>query len=76
MHGENYEAHVKVTQEWLDREFLEKPPEGQVVEWLSQTFVVPKKSVDFPWRGVGDMRARTARLGVSVISYQWLKTCL
>ena len=25
-------------------------------EWLSQTFVVPKKSADFPWRGVVDLR--------------------
>ena len=51
MHGEKCEAHVKVTQEWLDQKFLEKPPEAQVVEWLSLVFVVPKKSADFLWRG-------------------------
>ena len=55
MHGEKREAHIKVTQDWLDHKLMEKPPEGVQIEWLSQTFVVPKKSADFPLRGVGDM---------------------
>ena len=55
MHGEKYEAHVKVTEEWLEKK-LEKPKEGQFIEWLSQTFVVPKKSAEFPVREGVDMR--------------------
>ena len=40
----------------LDRKkFIERPSKG-LVEWLSQGFVVPKKSAKFPWRGVADMR--------------------
>ncbi len=55
MHGERYEAHTKVTQDWIDHKFIERPTKGGI-EWLSQTFVVPKKSPEFPWRGVVDMR--------------------
>ena len=65
MHGERGEAHKRVTQDWIDRGYLEPPVpvqsmDGNVVnkgggpgsfwapkcyncEWLSQTFVVPKK---------------------------------
>ena len=83
MHGEREEAHKKVTKDWLDHGYIERPTpvmeEGKFsgnwesensgkgqnfrpnhrnynCEWLSQTFVVPKKSVDFSWRGVVDMR--------------------
>ena len=45
MHGERKDALEKITQDWID-----------MTEWLSQTFPVPKKSGDFPWRGVVDMR--------------------
>ena len=55
MHGERKEALEKITQEWLDRKFIE-PATIKNVEWLSQTFPVPKKSATFPWRGVVDMR--------------------
>jgi hypothetical protein len=54
LHGERFEAHKKVTQEWWDRKFVERLPKGTVSEWLSVTFVVPKKSGE--WRGVVDMR--------------------
>ena len=55
MHGERKEALEKITQEWIDMKFIE-PATTKNSEWLSQTFPVPKKSVDFPWRGVVDMR--------------------
>ena len=45
--GEKNEALKKVTQEWLDKKFIEKPT-GRNCEWLSQAFVVPKKSDTFP----------------------------
>ena len=54
MHGERYDAHVKVTEDWLEHKFLE-PPTAKKCEWRTQTFVVPKKA-EFPWRGVADMR--------------------
>ena len=66
MQGERRDALVKVIQDWLKHKFLEPPiayeNQGGIpnkfthCEWLSQTFVVPKKSADFPWRGVVDMR--------------------
>ena len=55
MHGEREKAHLQVTKDWLTHNYLEKPFTGRM-EWLHQSFVVPKKSVDFPWRGVADMR--------------------
>ena len=55
MHGERKEALEKITQEWIDKKFIE-PATAQNAEWLSQTFPVPKKSATFPWRGVVDMR--------------------
>ena len=55
MHGERREALEKITQEWIDMKFIE-PATSKNTEWLSQTFPVPKKSGDFPWRGVVDMR--------------------
>jgi hypothetical protein len=53
--GEKNEALKKITQEWIDRGFIEKPTDRQN-EWCSQAFAVPKKSATFPWRGVVDMR--------------------
>jgi hypothetical protein len=53
--GEKDVAARKVTHEWIERGFLE-PPTQMNCEWLSQAFVVPKKSATFPWRGVVDMR--------------------
>ena len=53
--GEKQEALKKVTQQWIDQGFIERPKEKNC-EWLCQAFVVPKKSATFPWRGVVDMR--------------------
>ena len=58
MHGERRDAYAKVTQDWLDKGFIEPPPTGKS-EWIVQGFVVPKKSADFPWRGVVDLRGPT-----------------
>eukprot|EP00667_Euglena_gracilis_P000113 EG_transcript_113 len=55
MHGERKEALEKITQDWLDKKYIE-PATAKNSEWLSQTFPVPKKSNDFPWRGVVDLR--------------------
>ena len=55
MHGEREKAHLKVTEDWLTHKYLERPFSSNR-EWLHQSFVVPKKSADFPWRGVADMR--------------------
>ena len=52
LHGERQEAYKRVVQDWIDNEFIERPTKGRG-EWLSQGFVVPKKSADFPWRGGG-----------------------
>ena len=45
----------KITQQWVDAEFIERPTVRNC-EWLAQGFAVPKKSTTFPWRGVVDMR--------------------
>ena len=50
LQGERLEAHKKVTQDWADHWFIERPPKGTNMEWLSVTFVVPKKGKD-AWRG-------------------------
>ena len=55
LHGERKEALEKITQDWIEMKFIE-PATTKNVEWLSQTFPVPKKSASFPWRGVVDMR--------------------
>ena len=55
LHGERHDAYKRVVQDWIDNMFIERPTKGKG-EWLSQGFVVPKKSADFPWRGVADMR--------------------
>jgi hypothetical protein len=55
LHGERKEALEKITQDWLDKKFIE-PATTKNSEWLSQTFPVPKKSSEFPWRGVVDLR--------------------
>ena len=44
----------KITDDWVSKKFIERPT--RPVEWLSQSFAVPKKSKTFPWRGVVDMR--------------------
>jgi len=56
LQGERLEAHKVVTRDWADHWFIERPPKEQQMDWLSVTFVVPKKSKEFPWRGVVDMR--------------------
>ena len=61
MHGEKFEAYKKVAQQWLDMGFVEKPTVPNI-EWLSQGFVVPKKSDTFPWRGVADMRGPNSQM--------------
>ena len=60
MHGERLEAYKKVTQDWWDHGFIERPTKGGC-EWLSQGFVVPKKSDTFPWRGVVDQRGTNSQ---------------
>ena len=55
MHGERREAYEKITRDWLECGFIEKPTTFPS-EWLNQGFAVPKKSAEFPWRGVADMR--------------------
>lgn len=54
LHGEKHEAMCEVARQWLDRKFIEPVPRGIPVEWLSNTFPVPKK--DGSWRGVVDIR--------------------
>lgn len=56
LHGEKLEAHKKITQKWFDQWYIERIPQGIAPEFLTRTFPVPKKSKDFPWRGVGDFR--------------------
>jgi len=56
LQGDRLEAHKKVTKDWADHFFIERPPKGAPMDWLSVTFVVPRKNKDFPWRGVVDMR--------------------
>ena len=55
MHGERERAHLQVTEDWIAKAYLERPFSFKQ-EWLHQSFVVPKKSATFPWRGIGDMR--------------------
>ncbi len=52
LHGERAEGYKKVTNDWIEKGFIEKV-KGHV-EWVSPGFVVPKKAND--WRGVVDMR--------------------
>ena len=59
--GEKHEALKKITEEWIERGFIEKPTEKNC-EWLTQAFVVPKKSPTFPWRGVVDMRGPNSQM--------------
>ena len=56
LHGERCEAFKIVTENWVKEGLIERPPENYNIEWVSPAFVVPKKSTDFPWRGVVDMR--------------------
>ena len=67
MQGEKLEAHKKITQQWREANFIERPPKGVALEWLSSTFPVPKKSADFPWRGVFDARGLNSQ--TSRVSY-------
>ena len=55
MHGEKMEAYRKIVEEWLELGFLEKPTKLGI-EWCSAGFPIPKKSGNFPWRGVVDVR--------------------
>ena len=55
MHGERQEAMKTITQQWVEKGFVERPQKG-TMEWLSPAFAVAKKSNTFPWRGVVDMR--------------------
>ena len=55
MHGERERAHLQVTEDWIAKAYLERPFSFKQ-EWLHQSFVVPKKSATFQWRGIGDMR--------------------
>ena len=55
MHGEKLEAFKTVVDNWKKEGLIEKSTDP-TMEWLSPAFVVPKKSADFPWRGVVDMR--------------------
>ena len=55
-HGERHEAHIKITEDHVERKFIERPPPGSFLEFLTRTFVVPKKSTELPWRQVGDFR--------------------
>ena len=61
MHGERQEAHKIVTEDWENRGYIERQVKGNC-EWLSQTFVVPKKSTTFPWKGVVDMRGTKSQI--------------
>ena len=67
LHGERGEAHSIVTQDWLSKGYIERPPtianpdtkytgKGGPsryfgCEWLSKTFVVPKKVPTSPGGG-------------------------
>jgi putative transposase len=65
LHGEKLEAHKRIAQEWWDNGFTERMAPETAPEFLTRTFPVPKKSPDFPWRGVGDFRplnSQTKRL--------------
>ena len=55
LQGERLEAHKNVTQDWADHWFIERPPRGSNMDWLSVTFVVPKKRA-WTMAGVVDMR--------------------
>jgi hypothetical protein len=54
-HGEKQEAYGKIVEDWLEKGFIERPWK-KGIEWSSAGFAVPKKSADFPWRGVVDLR--------------------
>ena len=55
MHGEREKAHLQVSEDWITKAYLERPFSFKQ-ECLHQSFVIPKKSVVFPWRGIGDKR--------------------
>ena len=39
-HGERHEAHIKITEDHVERKFIERPPPGSFLEFLTRTFVV------------------------------------
>ena len=43
MHGERLEGHKAVTKQWREKRFIERPPRGVQLKWLSTAFVVSKK---------------------------------
>ena len=53
--GVREEALRKITQEWLDRKFIERSS-AENCEWLRQAFTVSKTSDTLHWLGVVDMR--------------------
>ena len=63
MQGEKLEAHKKITRDWEEHKFIERPKAVVALEWLSSTFPVPKKSPDFPCRGVFDARGSISKHG-------------
>jgi hypothetical protein len=60
-HGEKQEAYAKIVEDWLEKGFIERPWK-KGIEWSSAGFAVPKKSVDFPWRGVVDLRGPNSQM--------------
>ena len=38
LQGEKLEAHKVITRDWADHHFIERPPKGTPMDWLSQTF--------------------------------------
>jgi len=60
MHGVRGEVYKKIVQDWKDKFFFE-PVVGRS-EWGCQGFPVPKKSAEFPWRGVVDLRGPNSQM--------------
>lgn len=55
MKGDKEKAYQKIVDDWIEAGFIERPTK-MGVEWASSGFPVPKKSAEFPWRGVVDVR--------------------
>ena len=47
LQGEKLEAHKILTMDWADHHLIERPEKGAPLDWLSQTFVLPKKVLIF-----------------------------
>jgi hypothetical protein len=72
VHGERQEAMKKITQDWVDKKFIERPQKG--VEWLCQGFAVPKKSTNFHGGGWLTCMASTAKQSDAITICQTLRT--